>query len=1031
MARKKTTRCPKKGTEFTEHVQEAIQEESHKCEMCYLWLKEHMPASFFENVAEEDVLLIAHSLMGFDLQDYFAHIHLKSSAIVLCLDSSDADLRILKHYQMYGIKDYRAFVSNVSPPFPKIKTRLRIATVHFTQNPEVETPIESEKKREILELVKVRNPEVTDAEFRKLIAGMSSRFLRAMTKERLTLALDMFFRTRTRDNCQYEVRYNEDWKTSKETPSMQVVLAWRNVPKHHFLYNVAKVVHRHGLSMRRVSATYIEPYTKSSTLILSLGLHGAKGKAAWEEADVTDFLQELVTLKYFEGQDIFEKTFVDSGLIRGNLGNLLKALSHFIHQTLVHADAHLYSLGNIEEGLCRHPELTVQLLEAFEAKFHPEKNNLKKYEKLKKSYLEQVSDLDTGNEANDTRRQNILRQGINFVEHVQKNNFYRNNKTGLCFRLDPKYMNYLPYGHKDKFPEQPYGIFFMKGMYYIGFHIRFKDLSRGGLRTVFPQKMEQMVWERNNVFSECYNLAYTQQKKNKDIPEGGAKGVIFLEPYDRLYSEEVIYKEELAQAGHSDEDIKGRLKEFRKEQKLEYLYQTQRSYVECFVTLLNCDIDGALRAKHIVDYYQKPEYVYLSPDENLHNPMIEGIAHYAKYYNYKPGGSFISSKPGAGINHKEYGVTSHGVNVCMEEVLKYIGIDPASETFTVKISGGPDGDVAGNQILNLYKYYPKTAKLMALTDVSGTIYDPDGLDLKVLAKMFKEVQPIRNYPPEKLNEGGFLLDLQTKREQSKYAQQTLLLRKNKGKVTEEWLSGNEMNHLFRHNVHQTVTDIFIPGGGRPRTLNDHNWKDFLDETGKPTSHGIIEGANLYLTPLARSELEKLGVLIIKDSSANKGGVICSSFEVLTRLCLTDEEFLKEKKSLMPEILSLIGARALSEAQLLLTTHADTGAPLSEISERVSSKINTFKYQLLDYLTTITLSHDPANPLIQCLINYCPPLLRGKYRMRILEEIPDIHKKAIIATHIAGRLVYSRGLEWSPTIVDILPLLANDSDIFEE
>ncbi|NGX46467.1 MAG: hypothetical protein K940chlam2_01658, partial [Chlamydiae bacterium] len=194
---------------------------------------------------------------------------------------------------------------------------------------------------------------------------------------------------------------------------------------------------------------------------------------------------------------------------------------------------------------------------------------------------------------------------------------------------------------------------------------------------------------------------------------------------------------------------------------------------------------------------------------------------------------------------------------------------------------------------------------------------------------------------------------------------------------------------------------------------------------------IIEGANLYLTPLARSELEKLGVLIIKDSSANKGGVICSSFEVLTRLCLTDEEFLKEKKSLMPEILSLIGARALSEAQLLLTTHADTGAPLSEISERVSSKINTFKYQLLDYLTTITLSHDPANPLIQCLINYCPPLLRGKYRMRILEEIPDIHKKAIIATHIAGRLVYSRGLEWSPTIVDILPLLANDSDIFEE
>ena len=39
-----------------------------------------------------------------------------------------------------------------------------------------------------------------------------------------------------------------------------------------------------------------------------------------------------------------------------------------------------------------------------------------------------------------------------------------------------------------------------------------------------------------------------------------------------------------------------------------------------------------------------------------------------------------------------------------------------------------------------------------------------------------------------------------------------------------------------------------PAAGRPRTLGDTNYKDFLDETGKPTARGIIEGANLYLTP---------------------------------------------------------------------------------------------------------------------------------------------------------------------------------------
>lgn len=1026
MAKKK-----EKGKKIQKDIEVAIEKESHKCEVSYVWLREHMPPSFFEEITEEDLLLIAHSLMGFDLQDYFAHIHLKHSAIVLCLDSQDADLRILKQYQQHGIKNYRTFISNESPPFARVKTPLRIAVIYFTMYPELEEQVlDEETKKEIKGLVKARNPEVTDVEFRKLLAGMSPKFLRAMTSDRLSMALDMFFRAKKRDNCQYVIRYNDNWKEekTKEVPSLQIVFAWRNVPKHQFLYKLAQVIHRHGLSMRRVNATYIDPYSINSILIMSIGLHGAKGGAAWEEADIKDFLQELVTLKYFQGQEIFDRTFVDTGLVRGNIGNLLKTFSHFIHQALVHVDVNMYSLLNIEEGLCRHPELSVMMMDAFENKFHPEKVNLPNYEKLRGEFLKLVYDLDTGNEFNDVRRKNILLQGMNFIEHTLKTNFYRNNKTAFSFRLNPVYLNYLPFDRKEKFPELPFAVFFMKGMFYIGFHIRFKDLSRGGLRTVFPQKMEQMLWERNNIFSECYNLAYTQQKKNKDIPEGGAKGVIFLEPFERLQSEEIIYLDELREAGMDEQQISVFLKDYRKEQKIEFLYQSQRSYIEAFVTLLNCEPDGTLRAKHIVDYWKRPEYIYLGPDENLHNQMIEWIASYAKYYDYKPGSSFITSKPSAGINHKEFGVTSLGINVYMEEILKFLGIDPETTSFTIKISGGPDGDVAGNQILNLYKFFPKTAKLLAITDVSGTIFDPVGLDLALLAKMFHEVKPISFYPPEKLNEGGFLLDLNTKRELKAYAQQTLCSHKTGGKVVEEWLSGNEMNHLFRHSLHKIKTDIFIPGGGRPRTLNEQNYTDFLDETGKPSSKAIIEGANLYLTPQARRALEKLGVLIIKDSSANKGGVICSSFEVLTGLILSDKEFLEEKPKLMPEILEIIQQKARDEGQLLLTTHATTNAFLTDISEWISSKINTYKYQLLDYLEKIQLSNDPGNPLIRCLLRYCPPLLRTKYPERILTQIPDIHKKAIISTYIASKLVYSQGIDWSPTIVDILPLIAQDPDI---
>jgi glutamate dehydrogenase len=413
----------------------------------------------------------------------------------------------------------------------------------------------------------------------------------------------------------------------------------------------------------------------------------------------------------------------------------------------------------------------------------------------------------------------------------------------------------------------------------------------------------------------------------------------------------------------------------------------------------------------------------------MHNDMIVWIAAYAFNSGYKPGRSFMSSKPGAGINHKEYGVTSYGVNVYLQQTLLFLGIDPEKQSFTIKISGGPDGDVAGNEIHILATRCPKTAKLLALTDVSGTIYDPIGLDWTEMDSLFQNSKAIRFYPVEKLNEGGFLLDLQMKREESAYVHQTLCTRKKSGKLVKEWLSGNEMNQLFRTNVHQIKTDVFITGGGRPRTLNETNISSYLDQTGKPTSKAIIEGANLYLTPGVRRSLESLGVIILKDSSCNKGGVICSSFEVLASLCLSEEEFLQEKTEYVKEVLEIIRKAAFHEANLILDTHKKTGDFCTDISEKVSEKINLYKYQLLDYLEKIKLSDDRNDPLIQCLLRYCPPLLRKKYGERIL-KMPDIHKKAVISVFLAARLIYTRGLEWSPSVADVLTTVAKDPKILE-
>ncbi|NDD57900.1 MAG: glutamate dehydrogenase [Chlamydiae bacterium] len=1015
-----------------EKLQKAIAREGEFFEKTYLWLENHMPPAFFEEVKHEDILLITHSLMGIELQDFFSHIHVKNTSFVLCLDSPEADIKVLQLFQKHAIKNYRTFLSNAAPPLSSAQSKLRINVVGYTNikpiHEHIQPLISQNQRHQLLEQIQKRNPKVSYQELEGLISQLNNRFLRALHGDRLVIALDMFFRAKDRDNCQYEVRYHKDWAEKKDAPSMQVVFAWRNVPKNNFLFKLSKTVFRHNLCLKRVNATYVDTENQQNILIMSLGLHGINGKEASEEADIEDFLKELVTLKYFEGLERIESTFIDTKLTTGNFGNLIKSITYFIHQVLLQLDPHIYTIAQIEEDLCRHPELVVMLVHLFEKKFDPFLQNLIEYKDLKKQFLTLVDNLDTGNELNDLRRKHILHQSLNLIEYCLKTNFYRNNKTAHSFRMDPKYLDDVPYLRKEKFPELPYAIFFMKGYKYLGYHIRFKDLSRGGLRTVLPQRYEQMLSERNNVFTECYHLAYTQQKKNKDIPEGGAKGVIFVEPNSQLDIEKEILTQELQDIKYAKSDIESITETFVASQKLEHMYQAQRSYIESFVTLLNCEPSGQLRAKHIVDYYKKPEYVYLGPDENMHNSMIDWIASYSKYYHYKPAGAFISSKPGLGINHKEFGVTSLGVNVYVDEILKYLGIDPSYHQFTIKMTGGPDGDVAGNEMENLFKFYPKTARLIATIDVSGTIFDPKGLVLEEIHKLFLEQKPIHFYPAEKLSEGGFLLDSKLKRDKANCAQQFLYQKKSNDKLSKEWLVGSDMNHLLRHNVHQAQADIFVPGGGRPKTLNESNFQDFLNETGEPTAKAIVEGANLYITPSARRSLEKLGVLIIKDSSANKGGVTCSSFEVLCSLCLTEEEFLKEKPTLVTQILEIIQRQARDEARLLLKTHKETGRYLTEISDDISFKINSFTYEFLDFFQSISLSSNLKDPLIQSLLNYCPALLKEKYSNRILNEVPDIHKKAIIACHLASRLVYQRGLDWSPKVVDVLPLILQDAKV---
>ena len=385
-------------------------------------------------------------------------------------------------------------------------------------------------------------------------------------------------------------------------------------------------------------------------------------------------------------------------------------------------------------------------------------------------------------------------------------------------------------------------------------------------------------------------------------------------------------------------------------------------------------------------YYSQEELIFLGPDENMTNDLITWGTSHAQKRGYKYADAFISSKPDTGINHKEYGVTSQGLHVFLGHLLSFLNIDVDKEGFTVKMTGGPDGDVAGNELKLLHETYGEKARVVAIADGLGAAYDPDGLDWRELLRLVNESKSIAFFQPEKLSG----------------AKESFVITAN----TSE-------NIARRNNLHfETNTDIFIPAGGRPYSVNEKNWEGLLNSDKSPNCKGVVEGANIFFSQSARDELQSKGILFIKDSSANKTGVICSSYEVIASLILSKEDYLGIKDNYIQEVLEILQEKANKEASLLFSSFQESKSSetLVSLSQRISREINDLTDILLDRLI-VDQDKVLQDPLFQRIISHCPAVLERNFPGKILQNLPASHKIAIIASHVASYIVYSEGLNW--------------------
>ena len=230
-------------------------------------------------------------------------------------------------------------------------------------------------------------------------------------------------------------------------------------------------------------------------------------------------------------------------------------------------------------------------------------------------------------------------------------------------------------------------------------------------------------------------------------------------------------------------------------------------------------------------------------------------------------------------------------------------------------------------------------------------------------------------------------------------------------VVEQWISIDEFSREFGGLPFTTQADLFIPGGGRPETIDVNNWERFFLPDGKPSARAIVEGANSFITPEARLQLQRRGVIIMRDASANKCGVISSSYEIIANLLMADAEFLAEKERYVGDVIAILEKRAEDEARLILKRHRDNPALFcTAISDAISTEINGHYARLFRFFQARPeLLAQP--PFRRVIMAHLPKLVGAepRYRRRI-GNLPQKYLCAILAAELGSSMVYRGDLE---------------------
>jgi glutamate dehydrogenase len=765
---------------------------------------------------------------------------------------------------------------------------------------------------------------ISEAALAAHVAEVSQDYVRDCWPERIVQHVALADRVRRTGGAEVTIQEAPEGRA-------RVVVAVSRASGKDMLLRVADRLGTQKINIVRAYVDLLRGTNDDPVVIVSAVVTGPDGGRIDAASPLgLELRRDLARLKWLGGQMITLAYRVPELGLRG--AEVLAAYAELTTRLLLREGRTAFGRDAVRATVEQELGLSLALASFFLERFDPDRAQSQERARAEEERMRRL----VAERSPDAATARIFDTLLDAILATKRTNFFVEGRYALSLRLAPELL-----GRAFPGKELPFGVYFVHGRGMNAFHIRFRDTARGGVRVVATHTNEQHLRETERHLDEVWGLAFAQQLKNKDIPEGGAKAVVLVSP------------------GHD-------------------VTESVRAFTEAMLDLLVTD--RATRGR-VVDLLGHEERLYFGPDENIVPAHIEWIVARAKARGYPTPNAIMSSKPGAGINHKEFGVTSEGVAVFLEVFLRSIGIDPYKDPFTLKLTGGPDGDVGGNMIKIAVRDWAAQVRIVGIADGGGSAEDPAGLDQGELLRLVHASLSIAAFDPSKLSPLG--------------------------RVTK--LSDPDGPRIRNELVGRVVADAFVPAGGRPETLNGSNWATFFLPDGSPSSRLVVEGANLFLTSDARQKLFERGVCVVKDSSANKCGVICSSYEVLASLLLSEAELIAIKPTFVAEVIERLRLVARLEAeQLIEAQRAHPTVPLFELSVALSREINRLTDAVLSVMPRLE-AEDP-DIISAVLLSYIPASLLEAAGAR-LGTLPPSYRAAVVATALASRLVYREGIDF--------------------